>query len=124
LAEPRPKRITFLKEAIQKVGLTQTSVFEHKVVSRSFTKPVPGYITRAVETMDKTVLRTSGSLTLGGELIFMKGPHADQELRDCLKRFGQHFSLKADIKYRLPKSTHERRLIVLEKTSEWAKTPH
>ncbi|NBW99575.1 16S rRNA (guanine(527)-N(7))-methyltransferase RsmG, partial [bacterium] len=37
LAEPRPKRIEFLFEVIEELGLKHIEVFEHKVVSRSFT---------------------------------------------------------------------------------------
>ncbi len=115
LAEPRPRRVLFLKEAIQKLGFTKADVFDHKVVSRSFNKPVKAVITRALETMDKTCLRTSACLGVGGELILMKGPNADDELKETLKRFKNRFQLKLDNSYVLPGTTHDRRLIVLEK---------
>ncbi len=115
LAEPRPRRVLFLKEAIQKLGLQKTDVFDHKVVSRSFKKPVDAVITRALETMDKTCLRTSACLGVGGELILMKGPNADEELKETQKRFAGKFRLKLDESYVLPGTTHDRRLIVLEK---------
>ncbi len=118
LAEPRPRRVQFLKEAIKKVGLRHVTVFDHKVVSRSFSRPVQAVITRALETIDKTCLRTSACLIKGGELILMKGPSVDEELRDVLKRFKNHFRLKEDMSYTLPYTPFERRLIVLEKLSE------
>jgi len=118
LAEPRPKRIIFLNEVIQELGLKDVEVFEHKVVSRSFTIPVKAVITRAVETMDKTALRTSAALEIGGQLIFMKGPNADEELREMKKRFGNAFKLIQDKAYNLPGTEHQRRLIVFEKLSE------
>lgn len=118
LAEPRPKRIAFLNEVIQELGLQKIDVFEHKVVSKSFTTPVKGVITRAVETMDKTALRTSGSLQVGGQLIFMKGPQADDEVKEMKNRFQHQFKLLLDKPYQLPGTQHDRRLIVFEKTAQ------
>lgn len=115
LAEPRPKRIAFLKEVIHTLKLRNVDVFEHKVVSRSFTTPVKGAITRALETIDKTILRTSGSLEVGGKLIFLKGPGVDPEISQARKRFGDSFKLILDKRYELPLSGHSRRLVVFEK---------
>ena len=117
LAEPRPKRIDFLNEVISALGLKDIEVFEHKVVSRSFTTPVKAVITRAVETMDKTALRTSASLEMHGQLIFMKGPNADDEIKEMEKRFKNQFKMLLDKPYTLPHSPHERRLVVFEKTA-------
>lgn len=118
LAEPRPKRIEFLNEVISELGLKDIEVFEHKVVSRSFTTPVQAVITRAVETMDKTALRTSGALEVGGQLIFMKGPNADDEIKEMKQRFGDTFTLILDKAYTLPKTDHQRRLVVFVRTNE------
>ena len=118
LAEPRPKRIKFLNEAIEKVELDQTEVFEHKVVSRSFTQPVAGVISRAVEEIEKTILRTSGCMQKGGLLIFMKGPNADEELAVALNRFGKDYVIHFDKAYTLRHTPHQRRLIVLRRVSE------
>jgi len=115
LAEPRPKRIAFLKEVIHSLKLRNIEVFEHKVVSRSFRTPMKAVITRAVETIDKTMLRTSGCLEVGGKLIFLKGPAVDPEISDVRKRFGEHFKLVTDKKYQLPHTGHSRRLVVYEK---------
>jgi 16S rRNA (guanine527-N7)-methyltransferase len=115
LAEPRPKRVAFLREVIQELGLKDTEVFEHRVVSQSFTVPVQGAITRAVETIDKTLLRTSGSLVEGGQLIFMKGPNVDDEIREVRRRFGKQYDLITDQPYTLPHTNHHRRLVVYQK---------
>jgi 16S rRNA (guanine527-N7)-methyltransferase len=106
LAEPRPKRIEFLQIVIQTLGLKNTRVFEHRVVSRSFQEPMAGAITRAVETIDKTILRTSACLSEGGRLIFLKGPNVDPELKEMQRQ---------DTAYSLPGTRHNRRLVVLEK---------
>lgn len=116
LAEPRPKRIAFLKEAITELRLKNVEVFEHKVVSRSFTTPVKGVITRAVEDIEKTILRSSGCLENGGHLIFLKGPAVDPEITIAMKRFGYAFELVLNKTYKLPHSGHTRRLVVFKKT--------
>ncbi len=115
LAEPRPKRVTFLKEVIKELGMKNVDVFEHRVVSQSFQTPVNAVITRAVETMDKTFLRTSASLRQGGQLIFMKGPNADEEIREMHKRFSKDVRLTLDQAYTLPHTNHQRRLVVWER---------
>ena len=117
LAEPRPKRVEFLNEVIREVGLKNTTVFENRVVSKSFKTPVQGVITRAVETIDKTLLRTSASLAIGGQAIFMKGPNADEEIREVQKRFDGRYELEMDQHYTLPHTTHHRRLVVYRRLS-------
>lgn len=115
LGEPRPKRITFLREACRKIKLQNWEIFDRKIVSRSFQRRVPAIITRAVETMDKTCMRTSACLGEGGLLIFMKGPGVDPELAEIKKRFPKQFRVKLDKAYQLPGTTYDRRLVVLEK---------
>ncbi len=114
LAEPRPRRVQFLKDAIGELRLSRISVFDHKVVSRSYRIPMAGIITRAVETMDKTFLRSSAATQLGTQLIFMKGPNVTEELADFESRFGGYVTKRLDHAYRLPGSTLDRRLIVFE----------
>lgn len=118
LGEPRPKRVEFMENVIRKVGLRQVSVFPHKVSSNSFTTPVRGVITRAVETMDKTLLRTSGSLEVGGRIVFMKGPNCDEEIRQIKRDFGAHFKLLQNQPYQLPGTPHRRRLVVWERLTD------
>lgn len=114
LAEPRPKRIAFLNEVIRDLDLKNTTVFEHKVVSRSFTTPVKAVITRAVETLDKTFLRSSGAVRPGTQLIFLKGPNCDDEIQSVKKRFAGYFELINDTHYQLPGTQFDRRLVVYE----------
>ncbi len=95
--------------------MKNTTVFEHKVVSRSFQEPVAGIITRALETMDKTCLRTSACVPERGLLIFMKGPSVDPEIKEVQRRFGDKYRLSMDESYVLPYTKHERRLVVLER---------
>jgi 16S rRNA (guanine527-N7)-methyltransferase len=118
LAEPRAKRVAFLREAIKTLGLDRTEVFPHKVVSRSFTRPMKGAITRAVETIEKTILRTSGCLGAGGLLVFLKGPSVDPEIAEARRRFGDAIELEMDKHYQLPGTTFQRRLVVFRRTRD------
>jgi 16S rRNA (guanine(527)-N(7))-methyltransferase RsmG len=115
LAEPRPKRISFLKEARSALGLKNTEIFEHKVVSASFQTPVKGVITRAVEDIEKTILRTTACLEVGGSLIFLKGPAVDPEIETAKNRFRDTHRLTLNKTYELPATSHHRRLVVFER---------
>jgi 16S rRNA (guanine527-N7)-methyltransferase len=118
LAEQRPRRIAFLQEAIQTLGLARTTTFKQRVVSRSFTTPMRGVITRAVEPIEKTLLRTSGCTRAGSLVIFMKGPGVDTELGAARKRFEADYELQLDRAYVLPHSPHARRLLVFRRTRD------
>ena len=114
LAEPRPRRVEFLNDAIQLLGLKKARVFDHKVTSQSFKTPVKAVVTRALETMDKTVLRTSGALEPGGKLILLKGPGVEEEIEVFRRRFDDKYRIVENIPYRLPLIGHDRRIIVIE----------
>jgi 16S rRNA (guanine(527)-N(7))-methyltransferase RsmG len=115
LAEQRPRRIQFLTEAITTLGLSRVSTFKQRVVSRSFTAAMGGVITRAVEPIQKTLLRTSGCTRAGSQIIFMKGPGVDEELAFARREFAQDYQLKLDRAYTLPNTPHARRLVVFER---------
>jgi 16S rRNA (guanine527-N7)-methyltransferase len=118
LAEQRPRRISFLQEAIATLGLENTRTFKQRVVSRSFTAPVRGVITRAVEPITKTLLRTSGATRTGTQLIFMKGPGVDEELKEARREFRKDYKLTLDRAYSLPHTPFERRLVVFERLTD------
>lgn len=118
LAEHRPKRIAFLKEVISELKLRNIEVFEHKVVSQSFKTPVKGVVTRALEEIEKTILRTSAALETGGYLIFLKGPAVDPEIEQAKRRFGDSIKLIMHQKFYLPHAGHERRLVIFQKTGD------
>lgn len=115
LAEQRPRRIAFLQEAIRTLSLERTTTFKQRVVSRSLTSPSRGVITRAVEPIDKTLLRTSGCTRQGSQVIFMKGPGVDAELAAARARFEADYELQLDRAYVLPHSPHARRLLVFRR---------
>jgi len=110
LCEPRPNRVDFLNLVIRELGLKGIEVFGHKATSNSLLTPVEGVITRAFESMDKTLLRLSNALVPGGRAYFMKGPAVREEMElitlEGYQYVAKHF-------YTIPNSTQDRALIVL-----------
>lgn len=114
LAESRRNRVEFIETVLGELGLKKISILGHRV-SASTEAPVNGIITRAVETIAKTLQRIAGSLDKGGLAIFMKGPQCEEEIEEALDRFGSRFQLIGDHHYRLPNSSDERRLVVFQR---------
>lgn len=112
LAEPRPRRVDFLERAIKELKLKDITVFPHKVTSRSLTEPMAGAITRAFETVEKTLPRLGGCLGVGGQAIFMKGPKVAEELTDL--KSDEYRVLRNHV-YRIPNTTLDRALLVMER---------
>ena len=117
LAEGRGKRVTFLQEVIETLGLSDVEVIDRNITA-DFTSPVAGVITRAVETIDKTLDRISGCLNQAGKIIFMKGPGCDQEIVDAAQTVEARFRMIQDLPYRIGETSHERRLVVFERLDQ------
>jgi 16S rRNA (guanine527-N7)-methyltransferase len=113
LAEPRPRRVQFLEMVIRELGLSAISVFGHKVTSRSLTQPFAGAITRAFETVEKTLPRFGGCLGVGGKAIFMKGPKAVEEVAAFRS---DEYRIVRNQAYRIPNTQQDRVLLILERT--------
>jgi 16S rRNA (guanine(527)-N(7))-methyltransferase RsmG len=116
LAEGRHKRITFLHEVVQTLGLKGIEIYEGKIYP-SFSKSVSGVVTRALESIPKTLDRVMKCLAPGGRAIFMKGPGCAEELQEALEVFGARYKLSQDLSYTIPHSSHHRRLIVFKRLS-------
>jgi 16S rRNA (guanine527-N7)-methyltransferase len=114
LAEGRHKRIRFLHEVVEALGLRGVEIHEGKIYA-SFGREVEGVITRALEPISSTLDRIGRCLRLGGKAIFMKGPGCEPELDDALRRFGREYTLLQDIPYVIPLSPHRRRLVVFQR---------
>jgi len=117
LSEGRHKRVQFLQEAVQTLGLKGVEVYGHKIHS-SFNRQVHGVITRALESIPKTLSRVTGCLVRKGHAIFMKGPQCDEELEIARTTFQEDFRLIMDKAYTIPNSPHRRRLVVYERISD------
>ncbi len=114
LSEGRHKRITFLHEVVQTLGLKGIEIYEGKIYP-SFSRSVSGVITRALESIPKTMDRVMKCLVPGGRAIFMKGPSCEDELEEALETFGHAYKPLQDVSYTIPHSPHRRRLIVFER---------
>jgi 16S rRNA (guanine(527)-N(7))-methyltransferase RsmG len=114
LSEGRHRRIRFLKEVVEVLDLKGIEIHEGKIYA-SFNRPVKGIITRALESIPKTLVRVRNCLSPGGKAVFMKGPHCDEELKEALENLGEEYGLLQDIPYYIPHTPHRRRLIVFRK---------
>ncbi|MCB0347869.1 MAG: class I SAM-dependent methyltransferase [Bdellovibrionales bacterium] len=114
LAEGVQKRVNFLKDVRESMGIQNLGIFGRNIDLR-FLYPMHAVITRAVEDISNTLENVKHSLQLGGVVYFMKGPNVDEELQMALEKHGEHYNLESNIKYSLPKSTHDRRLLVFRK---------
>lgn len=113
LGEGVQKRVSFLKVAREEMKLKNLEIVGRNI-DEEFVYPVKSVITRAVEDIGNTMKNTMNCLMDGGHLIFMKGPNADPELK-LAEAYKEFYVLKNDFKYSIPKTPHERRLIVYEK---------
>jgi 16S rRNA (guanine527-N7)-methyltransferase len=122
LAESRGNRVEFLETVLRELGLKKIRIIGRSV-SASTDEPVNGVITRALETIRKTLERIAGSLARGGLAIFMKGPECEEEIEEAQDRFGGRFRLIGDHHYRIPDTPYERRLVVFERLDSppWAR---
>jgi 16S rRNA (guanine(527)-N(7))-methyltransferase RsmG len=114
LSEGRHKRVQFLREVVEALGLKGITVYDHKVYA-SFGMGIQGAVTRALESIPKTLARIRASLLPGGKVIFMKGPQCDTEVREALREFGGEYKLLKDLSYTIPHSSHHRRLVIFER---------
>ena len=114
LSEGRHRRVRFLKEVVEALGLEGIEIYEGKIYA-SYSRPVNGVITRALETIPKTLARIRNCLAPGGEAIFMKGPRCDEEVKAASDLLGDDYRLSQDLRYMIPHTPHHRRLIVFEK---------
>jgi 16S rRNA (guanine527-N7)-methyltransferase len=117
LAETRGQRVEFLNHALARMELKGIRTFEGRITGR-FEEPVAGVITRAVETIPKTLERVAGCLVQGGLAIFMKGPRCDEEIAQAQSRFKGVYELVTDHPYFIPHTSHARRLIVYRRLDE------
>jgi 16S rRNA (guanine(527)-N(7))-methyltransferase RsmG len=117
LAESRRKRVDFLATVVDRLLLAGVRIIEKKI-GAGFQEPVAGVITRAVETMAKTLERVRGCLATGGMVVFMKGPNCEAELEEVKSRWLSVYKLVLDRSYIIPHTRHNRRLVVMERLDQ------
>ncbi len=123
LAESRRKRVDFLAAVVDRLQLEGVRIIEKKI-GAGFEEPVAGVITRAVETMAKTLERVRGCLAPGGRVIFMKGPHCEAELDEVRNRWLSVYKPVEDRAYIIPHTRHRRRLVVMERIDQPRSIPN
>ena len=121
LAEPRGARVEFLNDVCRRLGLKDVEVYGRKVGS-NYPGQVAGIITRAVATIPETLDRVAACLVPGGKMLFMKGPDCAAEIAEAGRSHAESFRLCADYAYQIPGTTHERRLVIYERTD--SPVPH
>ncbi|NOY70035.1 MAG: 16S rRNA (guanine(527)-N(7))-methyltransferase RsmG [Deltaproteobacteria bacterium] len=114
LSESRKNRVDFLQQAVTELGLKNVSVLGGAITKKTEI-PVENIITRAVETISKTLERVEGCLEKYGIAIFMKGPNCDREIEDAKDRFKGKYLLEENISYTIPATSHKRRLVVFKR---------
>jgi 16S rRNA (guanine527-N7)-methyltransferase len=114
LAEGVQKRVEFLKHARAELGLKKLPIVGRNV-NVEFFYPMRGVITRAVEDARNTLGNTVNCVQTGGFVYLMKGPNCTPEIQMALDKWGEYFKLEKDIAYELPKSPHQRRLLIFKK---------
>ena len=117
LAETRGNRVQFLNRALEQLELKGIRVVGGRITAR-FEEPMAGVITRAVEAIEKTLERVAGCLARDGLVIFMKGPHCDEEIEQAQARFPGAYTLVVDRPYHIPHTRHARRLVVYRRLDE------
>lgn len=114
LAEGVQKRVEFLKHVREELGFKKLPIIGRNV-NQEFFYPVNGVITRAVEDARNTLGNVVNCLQTNGRVYLMKGPNCDPEIPMALDAWGEYFALDANIHYELPRSPHQRRLLVFRK---------
>jgi 16S rRNA (guanine527-N7)-methyltransferase len=114
LGEGVQKRVEFLKSVRSELGLEKLPIIGRNVNSEFF-YPVQGVITRAVEDARNTLGNVLNCVQTGGRVYLMKGPNCAPEIPMALDAWGEFFMLEKDIAYEIPKTPHQRRLLVFKK---------
>ncbi len=109
LVESVGKRVRFLQDLRDLLGLKNLRIIGQKL-GPDFEAPTSSAVTRAIQMSIEDVLKyVAPSLPLGGEMIFMKGPHLDDF------KLPLNFYMKKPKSYSLPNSPHKRQLVIFEK---------
>lgn len=115
LAEPRGRRLAFMEEAVELLGLENVEFYPHKVGPR-FDRAIENFITRDFEPAADSLVRAAAIIPPGGRVYLMKGPAVDEELKEArLRPEWAEFELEDDRAYTLGRSGLKRRLITWRK---------
>lgn len=117
LVEAKAKKVRFLKETVQKLGLKHTKVYQHFLDPEcpvDFLGRYDWIVTRATTTIEAFLRNAILYKKENGAIIVMKGPNVDQEIEESVNQI-QRLGLKIDRVHRLelPFSKAGRTLLIL-----------
>ncbi len=122
LVEQRAKRVQFLQEVIQRLGLKDIEVIKKKL-GPGFDIRVGGVITRALEEASKTLLRVKDIVEPNGLVVLMKGPKGPLEAEEAQKRLSHLYRLSLNQGYSLCNTQNLRTLLVFQRLYTHEKRP-
>lgn len=122
LLDPAQKKVTFMKEAIRHLKLSNVkavagragSAVDGKLISGSF----DFVVTRAVGSIKQVLDISLPYVKGGGKAVLMRGKSGEREWESFMTAFGEDekYRLKTSlVRFRLPLSDHERVVLVVDK---------
>ena len=85
LIEPMERRVDWLLEEVQALGLDNVDVLRARAEDVRLATPLDQVTARAVSALSKLIPLTVPLLRSGGELVFMKGERVDAEIESAAK---------------------------------------
>ncbi len=115
LAEPRGRRLAFMEEVVNLLGLNNVEFYPHKVGPR-FDRAICNFITRDFESAVASLTRAQEIIPPGGRVYLMKGPGVDAELAEAQEHPAWlEFEIEDDRAYDFDNGRIRRRLITWRK---------
>lgn len=120
LAEPRQKRVSFLRHIIRTLGLTGISVTDQRLIpgDSGFAEThgqFPAITCRALTEISLFLDMVTGISPPNGLIFCMKGPRANEELNEWMTHFPDSpFVLERCATFTLPISGAERNLVIFK----------
>jgi len=121
LVEPRQKRVSFLRHLIRTLGLMEIEVLETRLENNNeelvkWHNSTPILASRAFTSISLFLELAEPFCTDGGQVIFMKGRKAEEEIAEWQKSSATgHFRLNKIIETALPFTNTPRKLLLFNK---------
>lgn len=93
LIEPMERRVAWLNEQVDELGLSNVAVVRDRAEDARLTEPLDQVTARAVSAFRKLIPLTAPLLRAGGELVLMKGAGAPAEVQAAskeMRKYGVH----------------------------------
>ncbi|MFE4949197.1 16S rRNA (guanine(527)-N(7))-methyltransferase RsmG [Leifsonia sp. NPDC056665] len=93
LIEPMERRVAWLNEQVDELGLSNVAVVRDRAEDARLTEPLDQVTARAVSAFRKLIPLTAPLVRAGGELVLMKGAGAPAEVQAAskeMRKYGVH----------------------------------